>query len=85
MSHADFPKKNMKAKVAQRDNQPENSDRLTMLMDKTNGVLAAAAEFQDKQQRIVVKSGVTEAKIADILKIHDFHYIQKVMQHISKL
>ena len=48
MSHADFPKKNMKAKVAQRDNQPENSDRLTMLMDKTSGVLAAAAEFQDK-------------------------------------
>ena len=25
------------------------------------------------------------AKIADILKIHDFNYIQKVMEEISKL
>ena len=31
ITHADFPKKNMKARVLQRETQPENSDRLLLL------------------------------------------------------
>jgi len=35
---------------------------------------------------LVLKERVDErAKIADILKIHDFNYIQKVMEDIAKL
>ena len=45
IAHADFPKKNMKAKVMHRDQQPENSDRLTLLMDQNIGLLAAGTEF----------------------------------------
>ena len=38
------------------------------------------------RSRLVIKDNVDErAKIADILKIHDFNYIQKVMEDINKL
>ena len=33
----------------------------------------------------MIKSGVEKAKIVDILKIHDYHYVKKVMQHIQNL
>ena len=44
-------------------------------MDPNTGILAAGSEFQDQSQRIIIKNEVQKAKIADILKVHDHHYI----------
>ena len=85
IAHADFPKKNMKAKVLQREGQPENSDRLTLLTHPQIGLLAAGSEFQDQSQCIEIQHKSSQAKIVDVLKIHDNHYIQKVHKHIDKL
>ena len=46
-----------------------------LLMDPNTGILATGNEFQDQSQRIVIKNGVQKAKLADILKVHDHHYI----------
>lgn len=83
--HADFPlKKNIREKAIQRQNQPENSDRLALLIDEAKGLLTCGREFATP--RLVLKRSVDErARIADILKIHDFNYIQKVMESIAKL
>ena len=88
IEHADFPyKRNIKEKVLQRDKQPENSDRLSFLVDEKTGLLTNGIEFSQKRKpSLILKSCVDErAKIADILKIHDFNYIQKVMEDIAKL
>ena len=88
IEHADFPyKRNIKEKVALRERQPENSDRLALLVDSQTGLLSTGVEFSEKlKQTVVFKDKVDEAaKIADILKIHDFNYIQKVMEDVAKL
>ena len=41
IQHADFPhKRNIREKAAQKMNQPENSDRLSLLVDKETGLFA---------------------------------------------
>ena len=78
IEHADFPnKRHIKEKVAQREKQPENSDRLSLLVDSKIGLFTNGVEFsQKKKPSLILKQGVNEfAKIADILKIHDFNYI----------
>lgn len=87
VEHADFIyKRNIKEKVAQRNNQPENSDRLSLLVDEKIGLLTNGKEFKSPNSSVNINNHVSErAKIADILKIHDFNYIQKVMEEIAKL
>ena len=78
IGHADFPhKRNIKEKVIQRERQPENSDRLALLIDHQTGLFTCGTEFSQKlSSRVLIKPKVDErAKIADILKIHDFNYI----------
>lgn len=46
IEHADFPyKRNIKEKVLQRDKQPENSDRLALLVDQKIGLFTNGVEF----------------------------------------
>mgnify|MGYP007004897702 CR=1 FL=1 len=78
IEHADFPyKRNIKEKVLQRDKQPENSDRLSLLVDQKIGLFTNGIEFAYKRKpSFILKQKVDEwAKLADILKIHDFNYI----------
>lgn len=78
IEHADFANKNnLREKISQRERQPENSDRLSLLIDRQTGVLSAGNEFNKKlKSTLVMKDYVEEvAKIADILKVHDFNYI----------
>ena len=57
------------------------------MVDEKTGLLTNGIEFSQKRKpSLILKSCVDErAKIADILKIHDFNYIQKVMEDIAKL
>ena len=73
--------------MIQRDKQPENSDRMSLLVDQKTGLLTNSIEFLHKRRpSLMLKQNVDEwAKISDILKIHDFNYIQKVMEDIAKL
>ncbi len=87
IEHADFPqKRNIKEKAFQRSAQPENSDRLSLLVDEQNGLFTKGIEFQKKQKSTLwLKDHVSErAKIADILQIHDYNYIQTVIEDIVK-
>ena len=49
--------------------------------------MSTGTEFKDRLgKNLELKASVDErAKIADILKIHDFNYVQKVMEEIAKL
>ena len=58
-----------------------------MLVDSQIGILTNGVEFSTgKRPAVSLKQHVNDrAKIADILKIHDFNYIKKVMEEIAKL
>ncbi len=46
IQHADFiSKRNVKEKVLQREKQPENSDRLSLLVDEKIGLFTNGVEF----------------------------------------
>ena len=46
IEHADFPqKRNIKEKAFQRQSQPENSDRLSLLVDEQTGIFTKGIEF----------------------------------------
>ena len=46
IEHADFTsKRNIRERVLQRSRQPENSDRLSLLVDKKVGILNNGTEF----------------------------------------
>jgi hypothetical protein len=78
---ASFPKK-----CEQRNAQPENSDRLSVLVDEKTGIFTSCTEFTELCEGLIIKDTVSqEASIGDILKVHDFNYIFKVIQHIKKL
>jgi len=68
---------NVKERVFQKENQPENAERLMVLIDKAKGVLTKAQTLTN-QPNYFLKETSTEAKLADILRIHDFRYIKNV-------
>jgi hypothetical protein len=76
LEHVDFKKGNVLAnRVQQRDIQPENSDRLRVLIDQNQGILRSE-EFSSRKD-FVIKEGSQKASIADILKVHEYTYIEK--------
>ena len=63
-------------RVAQRMQQPENSDRLRILVDKKKGILTKSKEFADnKFSSLVVQEVAKNCMLVDFLKIHDYNYI----------
>lgn len=58
--------------------QPENSDRLRVLLDPEVGIFTRSPEFACNRSFRVQKTS-KPVSIADVLKVHDFHYIEKVM------
>lgn len=86
LEHAPFLKpQNPKSKQEQRDIQPENADRLAILVDPAAGVFTQGSESQAKLQNLSFKSSSRKAAIADVLKVHDFHYITKMIETVKKL
>ena len=57
--------------------QPENAERLMVLIDKNSGALTQAAEFN--RDKVVIREVSKPAGLADVLKVHDFRYIRDVM------
>lgn len=73
LSHAGFDNyKNILKRVRHKDDQPENAERLMVLIDNNKGVLTCRDEFvgnEVKSQGLfeVVKK-TTEASISDVLR-----------------
>ena len=56
--------------------QPENSDRLKVLVDKDTGILTKSKEFfENKFSPLVIQDDANVCRFVDILKIHDYNYI----------
>lgn len=63
--------------------QPENSDRLSVLVDPYQGIFRTCTEFE--QCNLTLKDSAQEACVGDILKVHDFNYIMKVVAHMKTM
>lgn len=69
-------------RVEQRDQQPENADRLNVLTDSQNGLLTTCTEFTELSN-LQLQESSEEAQIGDIFRVHDFNYILKVIKHMK--
>ena len=69
----------MQERVNQKNNQPENAERLMVLIDQDKGILTKADEFREAYLQEVS----IPAKKADILKVHDFRYTKHVIDRIQ--
>lgn len=87
LDHADFINgQHLVHRIKQREMQPENSDRLRMLVDKQKGVFTRSKEFvENKYSSLVLQDASSTSKFVDILKVHDFNYIQKVISNVQRL
>lgn len=74
---------NPKSKAEQREIQPENADRLAILVDPAAGVFTQGNE--SKLQNLSFRSSTRKAYISDVLKVHDFHYVSKMIETVKKL
>jgi hypothetical protein len=54
-------------------------------MNAEDGVFTKSTEFRERQNGLKLKESANEAYIADILKVHDFNYIHKVIEKIGLL
>ncbi len=85
LDHAPFLKPQIfTKKCEQRDNQPENADRLAVLVDKENGVFTCCTEFTEGLEGLVIRDKAEEVCVADIFKVHDFNYILKIVKHMKR-
>lgn len=71
--------------VDQRTCQPENSDRLAVLVDPEIGVFTTCSEFTELCEGLHIQDSVKEACVGDIFKVHDFNYIMKVIEQVKQL
>lgn len=77
--HAGFENySNIPKRVRHKDEQPENAERLMVLIDKDRGVLTAMDEFKNNNE-VFVKEVVQEAAHADVFRVHDYNYLMKVI------
>jgi hypothetical protein len=81
LEHADFINgQHLNQRCKQRDVQPENSDRLRVLVDKQRGVISQSKEFaENKFSSLVFQEAASFSKMVDILKVHDYSYIQRMI------
>lgn len=57
-----------------------------MLVDKQKGVFTRSKEFvENKYSSLVLQDASSTSKFVDILKVHDFNYIQKVISNVQRL
>lgn len=78
LEHAGFSNyANVKERVMQKDNQPENAERLMVLIDPSKGVLTKSSILNRLANFTLVETS-TEAAISDVLRIHDLRYIRQV-------
>ena len=79
LRHAGFENyANVMERVKQKDSQPENAERLMVLMDQDKGVLTRDTTIT-ADPRYELKESVVPANIGDVLKVHDYRYIKTVI------
>jgi acetoin utilization deacetylase AcuC-like enzyme len=77
---------NCAKRQAQKDDQPENAERLMVLIDRQRGVLTQASEFVERSQAgYVVQREASPARLADVFRVHDYNYLMKVIEMSRKL
>ena len=85
LKHAGFYNyANIQERVLQKNGQPENAERLMVLIDKDKGVLTKSDEFL-KNDDYILREVSAPAKLADILKVHDYRYIKDLMKKCQAL
>lgn len=55
------------------------------MTNSKDGVFTRCTEFNERQNGLQVRESAQEACLGDILKVHDFNYIQKAMEKIAHL
>ena len=80
LKHAGFLNYNdLEERVLQKQSQPENAERLMVLIDGDKGVLAKSSELVD-DSGYELKEVSQSAKLVDILKVHDYRYVRDVIR-----
>ncbi len=74
LKHGEIKEENMVLRIKRREMQVENPDRLNVLLKPKTGVLHS--DFF--KQRFIFKESASPATLADILRVHDFNYIDSV-------
>lgn len=77
LEHAGFDKyHNVARRKSQKEEQPENAERLMVLIDSDHGVLTKNQDFLDDSY--LVQTTAKPASLADIYRVHDYNYLMKV-------
>ena len=85
LEHAAFDKyHNVVRRQQQKDEVPENAERLMVLIEKDRGVLTQTSEFL-QNQRYTVQKKTQPVSLADMYRVHDYNYLMKVLQMSNKL
>lgn len=88
LDHAGFDQyHNITKRSQQKDEQPENAERLMVLIDKERGVLTQSEDLLEKGIcGYIVKEEVAKpAALSEVFRVHDYNYLMKVMEMASKL
>lgn len=68
----------------QKETQPENAERLMVLIDKDKGVLTKSKELLGNQN-YCLRPVSQPVALADVLKVHDYRYINDVIRKCRAL
>ena len=68
----------------QKESQPENAERLMVLIDKDKGVLTKSEELM-ANENYCLREVSQPVALADILKVHDYRYIRDIMRKCRAL
>ena len=79
--HGEFPDSDPITRIKRREMQVENPDRINVLFQPPFGVLLSDFCLE----RFVFRESPEPACLADILRVHDFNYIEKIYKFCSKL
>jgi hypothetical protein len=79
--HGEFPDSNPISRIKRREMQVENPDRINVLFQPPFGVLLSDFCLE----RFAFRESPEPACLADILRVHDFNYIEKIFKFCSKL
>ncbi|CDW86211.1 histone deacetylase [Stylonychia lemnae] len=85
LQHAGFENyQNVKRRVSQKDRQPENAERLMVMIQKEKGTLIASEEFTN-DQKFTQRTVTQKAKEGDVFRVHDYNYLMKVIKQTETL
>ena len=85
VQHAGFDNySNVVKRKNRKDEQPENAERIMILTNKETGILTESEIFVSNQC-YTVQRGTQPVALGDVLRIHDYNYLMKVIDLADKL